>query len=821
MPTLNPYPKQTWHNKPLTDTPLEADRMNHLEGQYDAAMADAAVLYGADVRAWAPSAVYAAGQGVISPTTGDVVTAKTAHTSGATFSGTGAGGNWNLPTAFAPAGDLRAFGIFTPENYGAPAYGTDATTAIQSAINAAAAFNGGTGGRVRLLRPYSAAGLVWKSGVFIEAVATSGAVSGLDPNLPLTGPCIQLLAGANQDLIKTAWFDALSTGTTLNGSISAGATTIVLTNAAIFPTAPVSGAAPMTVTIESDVVTYTGISGNTLTGVSGVTTTHASGVTVKLQANAYQTPRHVGSRGLVLDGNKTNNSAGRCLAMFTIDHDMSDFVAQNSYGDAVYSNFGAIMGEMARWTNFRIWGAGLFTILVGSQALNSATLNVQSTAGFPTSGSLNIQGAQVNYTGTTPTSFTGCTGGNANTAASGEWAAPWGVYSHGLNFQGPNDSIFVNGSVYNCTGSGIIEGSSGGNLSFVNVHSWGNGLFNWDMLCGTASHVNCESDGTGHFNKIGSRLAASLVSWMGGSIYGVNGKSGQTLLQIGKGDGTASLVTGCDFETMWYFIAAPSVPLLYADAANLTITSNRFAGSVNQAGNNQLTAYGNIAVTVGDQAIGTTGTLVVRDAIANMPASGKLYITNGSGGVLTVSYSSFSGSTFTLSSAPAVTVPGGSVLWNVTSYSSASFVNETYQIWGVDGTASYLTQIGGVPGGTQAIDSRPIRFAGAVMFLNHTTTTQTLSTNGAVAFSTSTGDVQVVNLQANMTSSTATLFANQIVTFVLKQDATGGRTYVWPTNFKFAGGTGPSDTTASKITSVTMRCDGANWLELSRSVAVG
>lgn len=51
-----------------------------------------------DVRPWAPNTAYTAGQAVVSPS-GDVVTAKTAHTSAATFSGTGPTGNWNLSTA--------------------------------------------------------------------------------------------------------------------------------------------------------------------------------------------------------------------------------------------------------------------------------------------------------------------------------------------------------------------------------------------------------------------------------------------------------------------------------------------------------------------------------------------------------------------------------------------------------------------------------------------------------------------------------------------------------------------------------------------------
>lgn len=71
---------------------LNKGTMDNLDRQYDDAMADVAGLYAPK---WQPNTVYAAGQAVLSPATGVVVTAKTAHTSGATFSGTSTGGNWN------------------------------------------------------------------------------------------------------------------------------------------------------------------------------------------------------------------------------------------------------------------------------------------------------------------------------------------------------------------------------------------------------------------------------------------------------------------------------------------------------------------------------------------------------------------------------------------------------------------------------------------------------------------------------------------------------------------------------------------------------
>jgi len=99
----------------------------------------------------------------------------------------------------------------------------------------------------------------------------------------------------------------------------------------------------------------------------------------------------------------------------------------------------------------------------------------------------------------------------------------------------------------------------------------------------------------------------------------------------------------------------------------------------------------------------------------------------------------------------------------------------------------------------------------------------TLAANGAVSIDVSLGNVFVVTLNANATSSTITGNSGslgQILTISWLQDATGGRTYVWPTVCKFAGGVAPSDTTPSKRTSVTFYTDQTNWYEISRAVAV-
>ncbi len=104
-------------------------------------------------------------------------------------------------------------------------------------------------------------------------------------------------------------------------------------------------------------------------------------------------------------------------------------------------------------------------------------------------------------------------------------------------------------------------------------------------------------------------------------------------------------------------------------------------------------------------------------------------------------------------------------------------------------------------------------------------TRQTLAANGAVAFDSRYGQIYVETWQANATSSSitgGTPADGQHLTICWKQDATGGRTYVWPTNCRFAGNAAPADTTLSTKTQVSFYYDATDtkWVELSRAVAV-
>jgi hypothetical protein len=128
---MSQYPGVGWVDGPNGGTPLDAAELDvmdqgiadeDLRNPASPASLAAAALYGHDVRAWAPYTQYAAGQAVVSPTTGDVVSAATAHTSSASYSGlVSAGGNWNPSTSalanapvFGAAGyDERTLPAFT------------------------------------------------------------------------------------------------------------------------------------------------------------------------------------------------------------------------------------------------------------------------------------------------------------------------------------------------------------------------------------------------------------------------------------------------------------------------------------------------------------------------------------------------------------------------------------------------------------------------------------------------------------------------------------------------------------------------------------
>jgi len=77
----------------------------------------------------------------------------------------------------------------------------------------------------------------------------------------------------------------------------------------------------------------------------------------------------------------------------------------------------------------------------------------------------------------------------------------------------------------------------------------------------------------------------------------------------------------------------------------------------------------------------------------------------------------------------------------------------------------------------------------------------------------SNGDRQKVSLTGNVTFTFSNAQEGQIITLVMTQDATGGRTVTWPAAVKWPGGSEPSwGTGASDINTATFYYDGTNYL---------
>jgi hypothetical protein len=99
---------------------------------------------------------------------------------------------------------------------------------------------------------------------------------------------------------------------------------------------------------------------------------------------------------------------------------------------------------------------------------------------------------------------------------------------------------------------------------------------------------------------------------------------------------------------------------------------------------------------------------------------------------------------------------------------------------------------------------------------------QSISVPGSVTINATSGQHQRVVLSANATSAVINNGSlGQRLTIQWEQDATGGHTYVWPTNCKFAGGSAPSASTAASYSDLlTFVYDGTNWLETAAALAV-
>lgn len=272
---------------------------------------------------------------------------------------------WNGVTSIAPSKNavrdkLAAIestiaSVVNVESYGAVGDGvTDDTAAIQAAINYCAL----TGGTVYFpAGTYAVATgpLIVPSYVHLVGAGIGGDVfSNTDVNLPFRGSVIKLANNANTDLIQSKFFNAFVTGTTLNGAQATDTGTLIVASTVGFP-------ASGELIVNGLTLTYTGLTPTTFTGVTGGNSTvQSNGMAVLLKAKAYTAGGRLGFHHIVLDGNKYNNSSGRCLAIYTKDWEADHIVVQNAAGDGIFSDSDHEAGydHEAQLEHFRITDCG-------------------------------------------------------------------------------------------------------------------------------------------------------------------------------------------------------------------------------------------------------------------------------------------------------------------------------------------------------------------------------------------------------------------------------------------------------------------------------
>jgi hypothetical protein len=82
----------------------------------------------------------------------------------------------------------------------------------------------------------------------------------------------------------------------------------------------------------------------------------------------------------------------------------------------------------------------------------------------------------------------------------------------------------------------------------------------------------------------------------------------------------------------------------------------------------------------------------------------------------------------------------------------------------------------------------------------------------AITLNWANGEIQKVTMTGNCVFGT---FLNPVVAkvYVLKlvQDGTGGRSYTWPGNVKWSGGSSPAASTLNKVDTISLYYDGTNY----------
>ena len=197
-------------------------------------------------------------------------------------------------------------------------------------------------------------------------------------------------------------YDNTSSSTALDGGINASVTTVTVDSTTGFEDIG-------TITIETENISYTGKTATTFTGCTrGADSTsaasHSDNVSVTRATKWYDVTRASGAYSATADENWTGTIVGGVLVM-TNNYDKPQYWALTD-GKPISSQK---MQDLSNWPSL--------TLLDGGINSSVTTITVDSTADFPSAGTITIGSEKISYTGITSTTFTGCTRGASSTTA--------------------------------------------------------------------------------------------------------------------------------------------------------------------------------------------------------------------------------------------------------------------------------------------------------------------------------------------------------------------------------------------------------------------
>ena len=197
-------------------------------------------------------------------------------------------------------------------------------------------------------------------------------------------------------------YDNTSSSTILDGAIDASVTTVTVDSTVGFEDIG-------TITIDTENISYTAKTATTFTGCTrGADSTsaasHLDNSTVTRSSKWYNITRTSGAYSATADENWTGTIVGGLLVM-TNNYDDPQYWALTD-GKPISSQK---MQDLSNWPSLTLLNGGINDAVT--------TITVDSTADFPSAGTITIGSEKITYTGTTSTTFTGCARGTGGTSA--------------------------------------------------------------------------------------------------------------------------------------------------------------------------------------------------------------------------------------------------------------------------------------------------------------------------------------------------------------------------------------------------------------------